>query len=111
MAAIGGKTTILTLEGDVELEVPSGTQPNAVLRLRGKGMPRLRGKGRGDILVRVNVRVPTKLTAKEREALKELGKLDGETFNDTRSFFQRLKGAGDQGGQWGDGPAWQWRVM
>lgn len=99
LAAIGGKTTIRTLEGDVELEVPSGTQPNAVLRLRGKGMPRLRGKGRGDILVRVNVRVPTKLTAKEREALKELGKLDGETFNDTRSFFQRLKGAGDQGGQ------------
>ncbi len=99
LAAIGGKTTIRTLEGDVQLEVPSGTQPNAVLRLRGKGMPRLRGKGRGDILVRVNVRVPTKLTAKEREALKDLGKLDGETFNDTRSFFQRLKGAGDQGGQ------------
>ncbi|HHW27251.1 MAG TPA: molecular chaperone DnaJ [Firmicutes bacterium] len=97
LAAIGGKTTLETLEGRVELEIPSGTQPNAILRLRGKGMPRLRQKGRGDLLVRVNVRVPTKLTSREREALKELGKLDGETFNDTRTFFQKLRGAGDQG--------------
>jgi molecular chaperone DnaJ len=58
-------------------------------------MPRLRQRGRGDILVRVNVRVPTKLSGKEREALRELGNLDGETFNESKSFFQKLKGVID----------------
>ncbi len=95
LAALGGKTTIPTLEGDMGLDVPPGTQPGAVLRQRGKGMPRLRQRGRGDILVRVNVRVPTKLSGKEREALRELGNLDGETFNESKSFFQKLKGVID----------------
>jgi molecular chaperone DnaJ len=94
LAAVGGITRIPTLEGDIDLDVPAGTQPGAVLRVRNKGMPRLRQKGRGDLLVRVNVRVPTKVSAKDREILRELGKLDGETFSEQRSLFQRLKGIG-----------------
>jgi len=97
LAAIGGSVTVPCIDGKAELEVPAGTQPGAVLRMRGKGMPRLRSKGRGDMLVRVNVRVPTKLTAKEREALRELGKMDGETFAEHKSFFDRLKGDGTTG--------------
>lgn len=93
LAAIGGTTKISTIEGDDTLDVPAGTQPGAVLRMRGKGMPRLRSKGRGDMLVRVSVRVPTKTNSREKEILKELGSLEGETFADTRSFFDRLRGA------------------
>lgn len=93
LAAIGGSARIPAIDGEVELDVPAGTQPGAVLRLRGKGMPRLRQKSRGDMLVRVNVRVPTKLSGKEKEALKELGKFDGEAFSQSKSFFDRLKGA------------------
>ncbi len=97
LAAVGGTTRIPTLESDIDLDVPPGTQPGAVLRARNKGMPRLRQKGRGDLLVRVNVRVPTKISAKEREILKDLGKLEGETFSEQRSLFQRLRGAGQTG--------------
>ena len=97
LAAIGGWTRIPSMEGETELEIPAGTQPGAILRLRGKGMPRLRQKGRGDMLVRVNVRVPTKLTAREREALRELGSLDGESFASGKTLFDRLKG--DSGGK------------
>lgn len=93
LAAIGGTVVVPGIDGQIEMDVPAGTQPGAVLRLRGKGMPRLRSKGRGDMLVRVSVRVPTKLSGREKEILKELGKFDGETFADTRSFFDRLRGA------------------
>ncbi len=93
LAAIGGSVAVPGIDGESDLEVPSGTQPGAILRMRGKGMPRLRSKGRGDMLVRMNVRVPTKLNSKERDALRELGKMDGETFG-PKSFFDRLKGDG-----------------
>lgn len=94
LAAVGGSVTVPGIDGESELEVLSGTQPGAILRMRGRGMPRLRSKGRGDMLVRVNVRVPTKLSAREKEALRELGKMDGEAFGDSRSFFDKLKGDG-----------------
>lgn len=94
LAALGGSTTIPSLEGDLELHIPEGTQPGSVLRLRGKGMPRLRQKSRGDLLVRVNVRVPTRLSAKEKEILRQLGKFGGESLDDGKSFFQRMKDMG-----------------
>lgn len=90
LAAIGGTTRVPTMEGELDLDVPSGTQPGAILRLRGKGMPRLRHKGNGDLLIRVQVRVPTKLSNDEREALEKLGTMSGESFKQTKSFFKRL---------------------
>ena len=93
LAALGGTTTIPTLEGDVELNIPAGTQPGAVLRLRGKGMPKLRYRSRGDLMVRVNVRVPTRLSSEERELIMKLGRSQDETIGDNRSFFQRLRDA------------------
>lgn len=93
LAALGGTTTIPTLEGEVELTIPAGTQPGAVLRLRGKGMPKLRYKSRGDLLVRVNVRVPTRLTPEERDLIAKLARIQGENVGDNRSFFQRLRDA------------------
>jgi len=97
LAALGGSATIPSLEGQLDLSIPGGTQPGTILRLRGKGMPRLRQKSRGDLLVRINVRVPTRLSGKEKEILKQLGKFEGESFGDEKSFFERLKGMTGEG--------------
>ncbi|HHW17797.1 MAG TPA: molecular chaperone DnaJ [Firmicutes bacterium] len=98
LASLGGTTKVPTLEGEMDLAVPSGTQPGAVLRLKGKGMPKLRQKTRGDLLVRINVRVPTKLSAKEKEILRQLGKFEGESFGENKSFFDRLRGVSGEDG-------------
>jgi len=93
LAALGGVVSVPTLDGEVELTVPAGTQPGAVLRLRNKGMPRLRGKGRGDMLVQLNVRVPTRLSPEEKELLAQLEVGEGERLSEGKSFFRRLKDA------------------
>ena len=67
-AALGAKVEVPTLDGSVTVKVPAGTQDGKVLRVRGKGAPRPRG-GAGDLLVKVKVEVPAKLTRKEKEAL------------------------------------------
>src|SRR5687768_6444932 len=77
-AALGATIPVPTVEGeDEEVEVPAGAQSGHELRLRRKGVPRLRGAGRGDLHVIVNVVVPTKLSKRERELLRELGEVSG----------------------------------
>ena len=73
-AALGAEVTLPTLEGDSTIKIQPGTQPGQVLRLRGKGMPRFRGYGRGDMLVRVNVAVPERLTSQQKALLEQLAK-------------------------------------
>jgi len=73
-AALGTTASVPTVDGDVDLKIPAGTQPGAVLRLKAKGVPHLKRAGaRGDHLVTVNVEVPTKLTRKQRKILEEWG--------------------------------------
>jgi len=62
------------LEGNTNVKIHPGTQPREIVKLKGKGMPRFRGYGRGDLLVRVNIAVPDKLTAHQRALLEELAK-------------------------------------
>jgi curved DNA-binding protein len=77
-AALGGETGVQTLEGQVTLKIPAGTQPEQVFRLAGRGMPRLRSpQAKGDLFVRVKVRVPKDLTEKQRELLAAAARLDG----------------------------------
>ncbi len=71
-AALGTSLTVPTLEGDEVLELERGTQPGAVLRLRQRGVTHLRGRGRGDLLVRVDVVVPTELDETSERLLREL---------------------------------------
>ena len=94
-AALGDKIKVPTLEGEEDLAVPAGTQSGTTFRLRGKGVPYLRRSGRGDQVVRVNVRTPTKLTAKQKELLKQLGESLGYevTPQESKSFFDRVKDA------------------
>ena len=77
-AALGGEIQVPTLDGKVELKIPAGTQNQRNFRLRGKGVPSVRGGGRGDQYCRVIVEVPTNLTARQRELLEEFGRLEGE---------------------------------
>jgi molecular chaperone DnaJ len=77
-AALGARVTVPTLEGDEELEIEAGTQPGSVVTLRGKGMPSLRRGRRGDQRVVVNVTVPRRLSAAQRELLERFAATLGE---------------------------------
>lgn len=76
---LGDEVTIPTLDGVVALRIPAGTQSGAVLRLKGKGIPKLRAHGRGDQLVKLILRTPTKLTGEQKKLLNELSKLEPRT--------------------------------
>ncbi len=91
-AALGGQIEIESLEGLLELSVVAGTQSAATYRLRGRGMPTVRGGGRGDLLVTVHVVVPAKLSKRERELLEEFAAVGGDRI-DHRSFLDRVKDA------------------
>ncbi len=77
-AALGADVTVPTLEEPVTVKIHPGTQPGEVIRLKGKGMPRFRGYGKGDLLVRVGIAVPEKLTPRQRALLEELAKESNE---------------------------------
>src|SRR5439155_27265724 len=93
-AALGTTTTVETLEGPIELELPAGTQPGDVRVLRGKGMPVLQGFGHGDQRVLVNVSVPRHLSDEQRRLLEEFDAASDEhTYQHDESFFEKLKSA------------------
>ncbi|HEX7097434.1 MAG TPA: molecular chaperone DnaJ [Acidimicrobiales bacterium] len=77
-AALGAEVTLPTLDGDEVLTLESGIQSGTVLRLRGRGVPRLHGRGRGDLVVHVMVDTPTDLTEEQEELLRRLAELRGE---------------------------------
>jgi len=76
-AALGAEVSVPTLDGEATVKIKPGTQAGETIRLKGKGMPRFRGYGKGDLLVRVGISVPEKLTAKQRALLEQLA----EEFN------------------------------
>jgi molecular chaperone DnaJ len=94
-AALGAGFTIETLDGDAEeILVPPGSQPGQVLRLKGKGVPSLHGRRRGDLLVRLDVEIPSKLRPEEEELLRQLAELRGEEVAPAdRGFFERVRSA------------------
>jgi len=72
--ALGTDLRVQTLEGSEKLKIPEGTPANAILQIKGKGLPRYGSAGRGDIHVRINIKVPTKLTDRQKALIKELDK-------------------------------------
>jgi molecular chaperone DnaJ len=73
-AALGAEVPVPTLEGPTSVKIHPGTQVGEIIRLRGRGMPRFRGYGRGDLIVRVGVSVPERLNSKQRELVEQLAK-------------------------------------
>jgi molecular chaperone DnaJ len=93
-AALGTRLVLPTLDGDEELVVAPGTQPNHEFVLRNRGVPRLQGRGRGDLRAVVRVDVPTKLTDEEAELLRAFAKSRGEIVGDAGAgLFSRIKSA------------------
>ncbi|TLZ98093.1 MAG: molecular chaperone DnaJ [Methanobacteriota archaeon] len=89
-AALGTEVEVPTMEGTTRLRVPAGVQTHTTLRLRGKGLPRFQGHGRGDQLVRVSVITPTRLSAEERRLLEQLRRLRGDDGG-SRGPFDRFR--------------------
>ena len=93
-AALGATVTIPTLDGDEELEFAAGTQPGEIRVLRGRGMPLLRGFGRGDHRVLVNVVVPRHLTDEQRRLLADFdAHADDRTYKPDEGFFEKIRSA------------------
>ena len=94
-AALGAKVTIPTLDGETEFEVPAGTQSGEDFVLRGKGVPHLRGVGRGDMVVRVTAVIPDDLTDEQRALLQQLAETMGTPTmpKKGKGFFERLRDA------------------
>ncbi len=91
-AAIGAKIEIPTLGGSTEISIPAGTQSGEILKLRGKGIKRLNGNGSGDLVIRVLVETPSKLSSRQRELLKEFAAEDGRgTHPAVDQFLQKFK--------------------
>jgi molecular chaperone DnaJ len=92
LATLGGSIEVPTLFGKASLKIPAATQSGTTFRLRGKGMPSLRGGAQGDQLVRVHVEVPTTLGAEQRRLLEEFARVSGDADEPTsRSWFEKAK--------------------
>jgi molecular chaperone DnaJ len=91
-AALGCTLEVPTLDGKVQMKIPAGTQPGAVFRLKGKGIPLLRGSGRGDQLVKVRVEVPAKLNDEQKSHLEKFAAASGDDVHpEAKTFFDKVK--------------------
>jgi len=91
-ATLGAEVEVPTVDGEAILTIPNGTQPGTILRMREKGVPHLRKRGRGDQLVVVNVDIPTKLSHEQRQLMEQLAEsLGTEVRPQERSFLDSLK--------------------
>ena len=91
-ASLGDTIEVPTLDGKVEMKIPAGIQSGTIMRLKGKGIPFLRGAGRGDQHVRIKVLTPQKLTDRQKELLREFAGIKNDKANpEQESFFKTLK--------------------
>ena len=89
-AALGGETTVPTLEKPQKIKIPAGTQSDTVFRLKGRGIVSLNGYGKGDQLVRVKVATPKKLTKEQKELFEQLTAISGDA-EESSSLFEKVK--------------------
>jgi molecular chaperone DnaJ len=98
-AALGVTVPLTTFAGDIDINIAAGTQSGSVIRRKGEGVPHLRGGGRGDLNIHIEVQTPTKLDSKQEELLRELARLRGEenptgvVGHDNPGLFTRLRDA------------------
>lgn len=94
-AALGAEIEVPTLDGNEKIKIPAGTQTGTIFKLRGKGVPRLQRRDRGDQVIIINIQVPTNLDANQKRLFKELAKtLNGEAIvEEEKSFLDRVREA------------------
>src|SRR5690606_6970944 len=99
-AALGAEVEVPTVQGTARLKVPAGTQSGRMLRMSGRGLPRLHGGGRGDQIVRIVVWTPTELTGEQEALFRRLAELESappaeprEDSEQDRSFWSRVRSA------------------
>ena len=92
-AALGAQVTIPTVYGEEDIRIPSGTQPETVLRLKGRGLPVLGQSSKGDLLIRVRVWTPERLSDEQERLFRELAALEGEPPKRSPGFWSKLKEA------------------
>ena len=85
--ALGSEITVPTPDSEIQVDIPEGTQPGQVLRVNGKGMPSRRGRGYGDLFIKIDVDIPEELTEEQREILEELRQEEKES----KTFFETVK--------------------
>ncbi len=91
-ATLGATVEVPTLDGKVEMDIKEGIQPGEILTLKGKGIPYLNGRGKGDILFRVTVEIPKNLTGEQKKLLRAFDEKTGDkNYQKRRSFFEKLK--------------------
>lgn len=96
-AALGAEVDVPTLNKPVKYTIPEGTQPGTVFRIKGEGVPNLRGSGKGDLYVTAKVEVPRKLSEHQKELLRQFdGETTGNEYQEKKNFFERLKDAFDR---------------
>lgn len=95
-AALGGEIEVPTIDGGrSRVKIPAGAQSGRQMRLRGKGMPALRGGAAGDMVIELSVETPVNLTSRQRELLREFEKLSEDNSPESSSFFSKVKGFWD----------------
>ena len=91
-AALGTEIDLLTFDGLETIQIPEATQPGTQIKVKGKGVPRLHGGGRGDLFVHVEVRIPSKLSKEQRKLLEQLGEtLPNENEPEEKGLFDKVK--------------------
>ncbi|MDI6617411.1 MAG: molecular chaperone DnaJ [Clostridiales bacterium] len=93
-AALGSEIDVPTIDGIIKYTIPEGTQSGTIFKIRGKGIPKIRGYGRGDEIIRIIVETPRKLNEKQKQLLKHFAEACGEDVNEQKkSFFNKVKDA------------------
>ncbi|PIQ87893.1 MAG: molecular chaperone DnaJ [Candidatus Omnitrophica bacterium CG11_big_fil_rev_8_21_14_0_20_43_6] len=90
-AVLGGEVEVPALDGKLRMKIPAGTQCGKTFRLKGKGMPDLHSRDIGDELVRVDIEIPTRLTAQQRQLIEEFARLSSEDLGGRESFTDKFK--------------------
>lgn len=90
--ALGGGIDVPTLENTRQLKIPAGSQHGSIMRIRGQGLPDIRGGSKGDLLVQLVVEIPKKISAEQEQLLRDYAKTEEVDVNsESKSFFEKIK--------------------
>lgn len=91
-AVLGDVIDVKTLHGEIKMKIPAGTKPEKVFRLKNYGIPKLRGEGKGDHFVTIKIKIPDRLSKKEKELYSQLASESGLQLSEEKGFFKKILG-------------------